>query len=63
MLNKYGWRQPVIRMAQPGVEPLDLEIRCKITTKKAATEIVTALLYCYRILSTKSILKSTGNIY
>lgn len=31
MLNKYGWRQPVIRMAQPGVEPLDLEIRCKIT--------------------------------
>lgn len=29
MLNKYGWRQPVIRMAQPGVEPLDLEIRCK----------------------------------
>jgi hypothetical protein len=34
MLNKYGWRQPVILMAQPGVEPLDLEIRCKDRYKK-----------------------------
>ena len=31
MVKNYGWRQPVIRMAQLGVEPLDLEIRCKST--------------------------------
>lgn len=46
MLNKYGWRQPVIRMAQPGVEPLDLEIRCKITAFPGYVRVQTST-HCF----------------
>ena len=51
MLNKYGWRQPVLRMAQPGVEPLDLEIRCKITKKQRnGCTFRSVAFICYQIM-------------
>lgn len=48
MLNKYGWRQPVIRMAQPGVEPLDLEIRCKSTAFSGHDKIFDTTANAYK---------------